>query len=460
MGNITGLSRTGIYNQALVYNYNGNQLTSIINSGTAFRSYGYDANGNATSDGQGHVITYNMLNLPQSIPTKNLSYTYDANGRKLRKVSGTNATDYIDGIQYDNNNITFIQTEEGRAINSGGNYSYEYSLQDHLGNTRLNFDQNGTTRQQDDYYPFGMEISKGTVSSPKNEYLYNRKELQEELTQYDYGARFYDPVIGRWTTPDPMAEKREWLSGYNYVQNNPIIRIDPDGAFDWVKGENGYVWDDRVVDQKTATEYQGDNAKYVGKEATVYSMKDGNAVDATKLNSDGSVTANGSTLGVNSNSTVTNAAGSEFTPRQTIGHYAGVSAGFAFLGGFGISAGMVTDATGISKPYFTFNGNIGFGVGVSFDVGKTVPTGNNQFLVTDFAGEGASYNVGFSTPALEFNYSKGGSLSPNMRGSDTMLPSNFGKNSGGYKTEGVTFAPGGGFGVGAMFSKGTTWVRH
>jgi len=46
--------------------------------------------------------------------------------------------------------------------------------------------------QQDDYYPFGMEINTLTNSS-KNEYLYNKKELQEELQEYDNGARFYDP---------------------------------------------------------------------------------------------------------------------------------------------------------------------------------------------------------------------------------------------------------------------------
>jgi len=42
----------------------------------------------------------------------------------------------------------------------------------------------------------------------------------------------YMPEVGRWGAADPMSEKREWLSPYNYVQNNPVIRVDPDGAFD------------------------------------------------------------------------------------------------------------------------------------------------------------------------------------------------------------------------------------
>lgn len=228
-GNIQHLTRQS---NAYTYAYTGNQLQSV--SGLTTGTYQYDPNGNVKFDARTQKnITYNLLNLPQSITATgfNLSYTYDAVGQKLRKNNGATATDYINGIQYENGNIIFIQTEEGRAINSGGNYLYEYSLTDHLGNSRLSFDQNSATaiKQQDDYYPFGMEISRGTTVSPKNEYLYNKKELQEELGQYDYGARFYDPVIARWTSVDPLAEiSRRW-SPYNYVMNNPIRNIDPDG---------------------------------------------------------------------------------------------------------------------------------------------------------------------------------------------------------------------------------------
>jgi len=65
-----------------------------------------------------------------------------------------------------------------------------------------------------------MEIN-NSVLSPKNEYLYNKKELQEETQTYDYGARFYDPVIARWNTIDPLSELSRRWSPYNYVENNP-----------------------------------------------------------------------------------------------------------------------------------------------------------------------------------------------------------------------------------------------
>jgi RHS repeat-associated protein len=91
--------------------------------------------------------------------------------------------------------------------------------------------------QETHYDPWGLELTGigyeyGGVK--KNKYLYNGKELIEDngLQYYDYGARMYDPAIGRWGVVDPLADQRSWMSPYNYVQNNPILRIDPTGALD------------------------------------------------------------------------------------------------------------------------------------------------------------------------------------------------------------------------------------
>ncbi len=249
LGNITSLQRnnsvtTGSYLNNFTYDYTsqgaGNRLYSISDVGTALQSssYGYDINGNVISDTKNKItnISFNLLNLPIMVSRTNgnINYLYDGNGSKLEKISGGITRDYISGIEYNNGVIEFISTEEGRAIPNGSSYSFEYYLKDHLGNTRVAFKDDGTVIQVQDYYAFGMEMNPGNSYSPSpgNQYKYNGKEEQTETNQYDYGARFYDPVIARWTSADPMAESNKRFSTYNYVENNPIRNIDPDGMMD------------------------------------------------------------------------------------------------------------------------------------------------------------------------------------------------------------------------------------
>lgn len=271
---------------------NANRLDSISEAGSTLMGYkgnggiyDYDANGNITHDGNKNMdIEYNHLNLPRKIlfldKDFTIEFSYDAAGNKLRKtVNGEDSEgnpvnyiqDYVGGIEYRDGEKEAIYHSEGRVSYKteevgGGTETttqYEYYLKDHLGNVRVAFaDRDGDgylepfnfnpsevslggdlspidwtdtdMLQENHYYPFGMEMNgmwENIMNDPENDYLYNGKEYNEDLglNWYDYGARYYDPSIGRFTGVDRFAEKYSFQSPYAYAANNPIKFIDVNG---------------------------------------------------------------------------------------------------------------------------------------------------------------------------------------------------------------------------------------
>lgn len=254
-GNIKTLVRTGTSStviDSLTYLYTGNRVATVDDLASSTDGnyqlpgptyYMFDVNGNmkmrinSTSTGNNiTTVTYNYLNLPESVtvPAGNITYTYDGTGRKLRSVGGIvgQTRDYIDGIEYVGGTMELIHHQEGRIIRSGTIYTYHYFLKDHQQNNRVGFVQgtNVTTPNfTADFYPFGLQYRQYIrTGSPKNNYLYTGKEFQDGLKLYDFGSRFYNAAAGRWGVPDPAEQ---FVNPYLALGNSPVNGIDPDGEF-------------------------------------------------------------------------------------------------------------------------------------------------------------------------------------------------------------------------------------
>ncbi|MFY7740823.1 MAG: RHS repeat-associated core domain-containing protein [Flavobacterium sp.] len=224
---------------------------------------------------------------------------------------------YLDGFQYKDDVIQFFPTSEGYANRLNNRYeagdffavdreepdlfSYVYNYTDHLGNIRLSYSIDPSTNvlkiiEENHYYPFGLKhnnynsskmlyVKEGTMEKQKPlppymamsyNYKYNGKELQVELglNMYDYGARNYDPALGRWMNVDPKAEVCRKYSPYVYAINNPIYFIDPDGmwisVFDNVSGNdlryvNGKYYSKNKESGDYDVEMNVDKDSYAGK---------------------------------------------------------------------------------------------------------------------------------------------------------------------------------------------------
>ncbi len=206
-------------------------------------------------------------------------------------------------------------TDEGRLVPNGSNYDSEYFIKDHLGNTRVVVqDNNGKAEvmQESHYYPFGMTMEGMSYSRllsgvEANKYLYNGKELQDDLglDWYDYGARMYDAQLARFHTLDPKTEEYNDQSPYLYAGNNPIKFIDLNGENEWnpvIKdghiyfeteaGDTGESLKNFLGGNENAKEFVAEkslNSENSYKEGTLIPMKSNSFTEATldaKNNSD------------------------------------------------------------------------------------------------------------------------------------------------------------------------------
>ncbi|MEM9820311.1 MAG: RHS repeat-associated core domain-containing protein [Bacteroidota bacterium] len=293
-GNIKTLTRNGLIETTademifgnidnLKYSYTKSRLNSVLDNVAnpdaqpkGFKptssNYSYDAAGNLKSDsGKNLTFKYNVLNLPQLItsPDGLMKSDYTFGGQKIRKeVTGENGSirDYTGSAEFKDGAPEVYHHEDGRIFFDEDEIHWQYTINDHLGNTVVVFEDKNEdgiiltesstdnplfleVLQRNLYYPFGMNLEGGwnQMAEPGMKYQYNGKELNDELglDWFDYGARYYDAAIGRFSSIDPLVDAplNIGTSPYAYVWNNPLIFIDPDGmhGVSHHLGENGEV---------------------------------------------------------------------------------------------------------------------------------------------------------------------------------------------------------------------------
>jgi len=222
-------------------------------------NYTYDAAGNMQSDGTNRY-TFDAENriacmnpdINWVCNTNSISYTYDADGQRVKKSDGTN-------YWYGPSGDVLAETDNSGAwtnyIFFGGQHlarnvpqpapnppDIKYYITDHLHSTAMFVDKTGTTAailDDNDMYPWGG-IVPGIGKTTSTNTIKFTGQYRDTESQLDYfGARYYSNSIGRFMSPDWAAKPTtvpyakfgdpQSLNLYTYVENGPVNRIDPDG---------------------------------------------------------------------------------------------------------------------------------------------------------------------------------------------------------------------------------------
>jgi RHS repeat-associated protein len=210
--------------------------------------YQYDAAGNMTFNATPPTQTYSYDQENRLTGAAGYAYTYDADGNRVRKSSGSTGTLYwymtpgIVGESDLSGNLTdeYVFFDGERVARKSTNGVFYY-FSDHLKTASVITDSAGNVKSESDFYPWGGELQ--FVNNDTNHYKFTGKERDSE-TQLDYfGARYYSDGLGRWVSADwsptpiavPYADfgDPQSLNLYGYVRGLPTTKADIDGHNWW-----------------------------------------------------------------------------------------------------------------------------------------------------------------------------------------------------------------------------------
>ncbi|MFN8486849.1 MAG: right-handed parallel beta-helix repeat-containing protein [Caldilineaceae bacterium] len=202
----------------------------------------WDANGNMTGKGSG-VYAFDPLDRLTKVisGTTTVAFAYDGDGVRLRKTVNGTVTNYLQDVAAPLPVVVSetIGTQSNRYIygsdliaqvNPTGVPSFYHT--DGLGSTRALSDQMGQRTDAYSYDVFGATRSHtGSAGQP---FTYTGEQVDGELGLVFLRARYYDPMVGRFISRDPISgipSMAQTLNHYIYAANNPVYYVDHSGKF-------------------------------------------------------------------------------------------------------------------------------------------------------------------------------------------------------------------------------------
>ena len=249
---MTGNSTDALYRltatgTSTLYTYNPSGTTStrphaVTRAGT--KTYSYDANGNMLM-GDGRIMTYDNENRLSTVRKNGAttSFVYDGDGGRVKKTvtngSTTTTTTYIGKLYVCEgtscSRLIYAGSQRIALVPeppSGRTASPSYFHPDHLGSTGVLTNAQGVAEEHNSYRPYGqLHTHTGTSDVA---YKYTGQERDPSTGLYFYNARYYDPVLGRFLSPDTLVQSPgdpQSLNRYAYARNNPLRYTDPSGHF-------------------------------------------------------------------------------------------------------------------------------------------------------------------------------------------------------------------------------------
>lgn len=220
----------------------GPHAVTSLSSGVSFF---YDANGNMIAKqiagGDLYEYEYDVENrlievLKNSSPISD--YEYDGDGGRTKKTvygGTTDVTRYVGAI------FEIFGAKETAHFHLGDMHiaalsdgEVNFFHHDHLGGANIITDAAGVKKELIEYLPYGAfsRHEKYGAGEDVIDHYFTGQRFDKESDLYYYNARYYDPELGRFISPDTIVQgpaNPQTFNRYTYVNNNPVNNVDPSG---------------------------------------------------------------------------------------------------------------------------------------------------------------------------------------------------------------------------------------